>query len=75
MKYPRGLVDKNDTETLGVVGFEDLNHKFDRRVILDHQPIVTCRSFGAYHVCHGEVSHIEDDALGLIRIPSWFYDG
>ena len=27
-------MDKNDTKTLGIVRFEDLDHEFDRRVIL-----------------------------------------
>jgi len=34
MEDPRRLVDKDHSETFWVVGFEDFDHEFDRRVIL-----------------------------------------
>lgn len=36
MEDPRGLVDKDYSETLRIIGFEDFDHKFDRRVILHY---------------------------------------
>ena len=39
MKDPRGFVDEHSAETFRVVGFETLDHEFDRRVILSKSAV------------------------------------
>jgi hypothetical protein len=45
---PRGVVDEDNTERLGVICLEAHNHELDRNIV---------------HICKSEISHVKDEAL------------
>lgn len=64
-------MDKHCAQGLRVVGFEALNHEFDRSVVLESNQRLSYFLFKAlsYHICQGEVAHVENNGLILVRIP------